>query len=183
MLHANFRPFPVLKTERCLLRQTVQEDAPEILVLRSDKTIMQYLDKEPLTSIAEAQIFIAGIELSLNNATGISWGICLHRDHRLIGNVGLWRLIKEHYRAEIGYVLHPGFWNKGIMSEVLKEVIRYGFESLGLHSIEANVNPKNKASIGLLEKHGFIREAYFKENYYFKGTFLDSVIYSLIAPK
>ena len=69
------------------------------------------------------------------------------------------------------------------MSEVLDTIIDYGFTKIGLHSIEANVNPENQASIRLLEKHGFAREAYFRENYYFNGNFLDSAIYSLIKPK
>jgi len=144
---------------------------------------MRYLDQHPMNSLEEARIFIAGIEENLRNNRGITWGISFHDNPRLIGKVGFWRLIKEHYRAEIGYTLHPGLWNKGIMSEVLSEVIRYGFEKLGLHSIEANVNPNNAGSIRLLRKQGFVREAYFKENYYFNGAFLDSEIYSLLAPK
>ena len=87
---------------------------------------------------------------------------------------------KEHYRAEIGYLLHPDYQQKGIMDEALKAVIKYGFETMQLHSIEANVNPANAASMKLLEKNGFVKEAYFKENYFYNGQFLDSVIYSLL---
>ncbi len=52
---------------------------------------------------------------------------------------------------------------------------------MNLHSIEANVNPGNTASIKLLEKNNFTREAYFKENYFYDGKFLDTAIYSLLA--
>ncbi|MDO8550886.1 MAG: GNAT family protein [Ignavibacteria bacterium] len=51
-----------------------------------------------------------------------------------------------------------------------------------LHSIEGTVNPNNLPSIKLLEKNNFIREAYFKENFYYNGKFLDTAIYSLINP-
>jgi ribosomal-protein-alanine N-acetyltransferase len=51
---------------------------------------------------------------------------------------------------------------------------------MNLHSIEANINPENIASRKLLEKTGFVREAYFKENYFFNGKFIDSEIYSLL---
>lgn len=183
MLSVNFHPFPVLQTERCLLRQLKAEDAEEILVLRSDETIIKYLDREPATSIDEAKDFITKTDESLFANTGISWAVCFHNNSKLIGTVGLWRLIKEHYRAEIGYVLHSRFWKQGIMNEVLKEMVRYGFQQMGLHSLEANVNPQNMASIKLLEKQGFVREAYFKENFYYNGAFLDSAVYSLIAPK
>jgi ribosomal-protein-alanine N-acetyltransferase len=66
------------------------------------------------------------------------------------------------------------------MNEAMTAVINYGFDDLKLHSIEANVNPGNASSIRLLERSGFIREAYHRENYYYNGHFLDSAIYSLV---
>jgi ribosomal-protein-alanine N-acetyltransferase len=71
---------------------------------------------------------------------------------------------------------------KGIMQEALSAVLNYGFELLKLHSVEANVNPNNVSSIKLLERNGFVREAYFKENYYYNNQFLDTAIYSLLTP-
>jgi ribosomal-protein-alanine N-acetyltransferase len=59
-------------------------------------------------------------------------------------------------------------------------VLYYGFEFMKLHSVEANVNPDNTPSIKLLERNNFSREAYFKENYFYDGKFLDTVIYSLL---
>lgn len=64
----------------------------------------------------------------------------------------------------------------------MKSVLDYGFKQLNLHSVEANINKMNNASRNLLEKFGFVKEAHFKENFYFNGTYLDSVIYSLINP-
>ena len=64
----------------------------------------------------------------------------------------------------------------------MKVVLDYGFNTLKIHSLEANVNPGNAASIKLLERNGFVREAYYRENYYYNGHFLDSAIYSLINP-
>jgi ribosomal-protein-alanine N-acetyltransferase len=60
--------------------------------------------------------------------------------------------------------------------------LKYGFNTVGLHSIEANIAPENIASARLLEKAGFVREAYFRENLFFNGRFLDTVIYSILAP-
>jgi len=78
--------------------------------------------------------------------------------------------------------LHFDLQRKGIMQEALIKILDHGFNIMRLHSVEANVNPNNLASIKFLEKNDFIREAYFKENYYFNGRFLDSAIYSLINP-
>jgi len=66
------------------------------------------------------------------------------------------------------------------MMEAIAEVIRYGFKEMNLHSLEGQVTPKNIPSIKILERNGFVREAYFKENYNWQGKFIDTAVYSLI---
>ncbi len=81
-------------------------------------------------------------------------------------------------------MLHSDHWRKGIMKEALMAVIPYGFLEMNLHSIEARINPGNDASDAILRSVGFVREAYFKEDYFFNGKFLDTAIYSLLqSPK
>jgi [ribosomal protein S5]-alanine N-acetyltransferase len=179
MLCPNFSPFPEIQTERLLLRRMTTNDAEEILYLRSNDDVMKYIDRERTKSIEDAKSFLDKIEASLDSNNGIMWGITLKENPRkLIGNIGYWRLIKENYRAEVGYMLHPSFWKKGIMKEALLSVIDFAFNEMNLHSIEANINPGNTASATLLESTGFIKEAYFKEDFFFNGAFHDTIIYS-----
>lgn len=182
MLEVNFSPFPVIKTKRLLLRCIEMKDAPELLFLRGSDKTMQYIDREKLINVEEAEALIQKILDSLETNEGIMWCITLlDKPETLIGTIGHWRLIKQHYRAEVGYMLHPDHWNKGIMKEALLAVIDYGFNVMKLHSIEAHINPANVSSAALLERCGFIREAYFKEDFFFKGAFIDSAIYSLLV--
>ena len=179
MLCPNFSPFPEIQTERLLLRRMTTNDAEEILYLRSNDDVMKYIDRERTKSIEDAKSFLDKIDASLNSNNGIMWGISLKENPgKLIGNIGYWRLIKEHFRAEVGYMLHPSFWKKGIMKEALLRVIDFAFDEMNLHSIEANINPGNAASAMLLESTGFIKEAYFKEDFFFNGAFHDTIIYS-----
>ena len=68
--------------------------------------------------------FIQKVETALIQNEGIAWVICeINKPKRVIGHIGIWRLIKEHYRGEIGYLLHTDFQGKGIMSEALKAAI------------------------------------------------------------
>ncbi len=181
MLQPDFSPFPEIKTARLLLRKITKKDAPEILKLRSDENVMRYIDKEKTTTITQAEEFINGVIQSLNINAGITWAITLKEEPDiLIGTIGYWRLIKEHYRAEIGYMLNPEYWKKGIMKEALLKVIDIGFNELKLHSIEAHINPANVASARILTSSGFVQEAYFKEDFFFNGTFGDTAIYSRI---
>lgn len=182
MLHIELNPFTELQTDRLTLRELRESDAPEMLFLRSDDLVIKYLDREKTTTLEDARAVILDAKESVKQNDGIMWGICLRSADFLIGTIGHWRFIKEHHRSEIGYTLHPDFWGQGLMHEAMEAVINYGFQNLNLHSVEANVNPNNQSSIRLLEKSGFVKEAHFKENYYFRGRFLDSAIYSLLRP-
>lgn len=181
MLQLNFSPFPELRTERLLLRRMEKTDSQQMFFLRSDDRVMQYIGREKTRSPEEAENFIEKINASVDANETIMWAIAMATDpDTMIGTICYWRIQPEHFRAEVGYVLHPSFWNRGIMQETLREVIEYGFETIGLHSIEGHINPENIASGKVLEKTGFIREAYFKENYFFRGKFHDSAVYSLL---
>lgn len=183
MMEPNYTPFPELQTERILLRRFILADAPELFYLRSDATILQYLGKDAAADIKEIEGFITRFNNDIDNNESILWAMVLKEDPaKVIGNICYWRLLKEHYRAEIGYTLAPAFWRKGIMKETILEVLDYGFNTMGLHSVEARINPDNIASAALLQSTGFIREGYFKEDFFRRGKFEDTAVYSLLKP-
>ena len=181
MLHLNFNPFPELFTPRLMLRRIDKEDRYSFFNLRSNKKAIEFIDRPLAKTVEDADELIRRINESLKNNDGITWAIALKDERKLIGTIGYWRILKEHFRAEIGYMLLPDFQRKGIMQEAISEILKYGFKTMKLHSIEANVNPANTASMKLLEKNNFIREGYFKESFYHNGKFLDSTIYSLLT--
>ena len=183
MFAVNFNPFPAINTEKLLLRQVEKSDVNEIFFLRSDKKVLEYLDRAPAANIQEAASWIEKINELEKNNNAVTWAITLKPDDTLIGTLGFWNITKEHYRAEIGYTLHPNHQGKGIMQEAMLAVLNYGFKIMKLHSIEGNVNPNNLSSIKILERNNFTREGFFKENYFYDGKFLDSAIYSLISPE
>ena len=149
----------------------------------SDKRVLQFLAREPASSIEEASLFIKKINELENNDEGINWGIKLNNDEKLVGTICYWNITKQHYRAEMGYVLHPDHQGKGIMQEAMSEVLQYGSTVMKLHSVEARVDPENTASIKLLERSNFIREGLFKEDYFYNRKFLETAVYSLILNK
>jgi len=155
-------------------------DAPAMYALRSNTEVMKHIGRHLATSIEDAiKLIQTNLDLFANNE-GIAWAITLKDDDTLVGTIGFWRMLKEHYRTEIGYLLHPGLHGKGIMQEAIQLAVDYIFANTELHSIEANVDPANIASRRVLEKCGFVQEAYFRENFFWNGQFLDSVIYSLV---
>lgn len=181
MLYFNFDPFPIIITERLKLRAINLADAKEIFTLRSDAEVLKYLDRPAAKSLEEAIEFAQKNIDQVQANEGISWAITLKEIPGLIGTIGFWKIDKEHHRSEIGYMLLTAHQQKGYMQEAITAVLQYGFKTMQLHSVEANVNPENEASKKLLLKNNFVQEAYFKENYYFNGKFLDSAIFSLLA--
>jgi len=180
MLQFNFSPFPTLHSNRLSFRQINNDDIAEIFFLRSDERAMEFLDSAPAKDFKDALGYIKRANASVEKNEGITWGITLKGEDKIIGYIGFWNLQAAHFRIEIGYILHPNYWRQGLMSEALQTIIDYAFCKTDLHSIEANVSVDNKASMALLEKNGFIKEAHFKENYFYNGEFLDSIIYSLV---
>ena len=182
MLQVSFTPFPELSTQRVQLRRVETSDVNEMFFLRSNDEVLKYICREPAASTEEVIRFIEGIHEYIAKGESILWGISLKDDHTLIGTICLWNIQRQHYRAEIGYLLHPDHQGKGIMKEVIPHVISYGFNVMNLHSIAAQVSPENEPSIRLLEGNGFKREGYYKEDFCFRGQFMDTAVYSLLTP-
>lgn len=151
----NFSPFPVLKTERLILRQLVSTDANEIFALRSNDSVNKYLDRKPSGSIDEAKAFIRMINENIQRNDCIYWAITMHSSEQLIGTICLFQFSDDDLKAEIGYELLPDYHGKGIMQEAISEVADFGMQHIGLHAIEAYTHCENAASTRVLEKAGF----------------------------
>lgn len=181
MLTLNFNPFPTITTGRLVLRQLADTDAPGIFILRSDKRVLEFIDIVPANNIEDALAFIHKINKYIAGNECVYWGIASKEDDKLIGTICMWNILKEHYRAEVGFALLPDQQGKGLMSEALAALLNYAFSEMKLHSIEGRVHPGNAASIKLMERNKFVREAYFKEDYFVNGKFGDTAVYSLLS--
>jgi [ribosomal protein S5]-alanine N-acetyltransferase len=180
MLTINFHPFKNLETERLLLRRVVSSDVEEVFELRSNPETMKFIPRPLATTREEALAHIAMIEDKIVNNEGINWAISVKGSAKLVGIIGHYRIKPEHFRCEVGYMILPQFNGQGIATEAIKAVLTYGFDDLQMHSIEAVIDPGNFASERVLQKNGFVKEAHLIENEFYNGTFLDTVIYSIL---
>jgi [ribosomal protein S5]-alanine N-acetyltransferase len=183
MLQPNFHPFPVLQTPRLVLRRITLQDAEALYEMRRDKEMMQHIARPLASCIEDVHRLIEVMETGTVGNNTISWAITLQTEDKLIGTIGFVRMKKEDFRGEIGYMLAGVHQGKGLMSEAVQAVVQYGFTITGFHSIEAVIAPQNTASARVLQKAGFVQEALFRENLFFEGKFLDSAVYSLLAPQ
>ncbi len=180
MLNINFNPFPVLETEKLILRRLNNDDVNEVLELRGNAETMKFIPRPLAKTTDDALAHIKTINDKIESNEGINWAICLKDNPKFIGLLGLYKIYKENFRAEIGYMILPDFNNRGIVSEAILAVNNYGFDVMNLHSIEAVIDPENFASEKVLIKNGFVKEAHLIENEFAESKFWDTVIYSLL---
>lgn len=172
--------FPQLETERFILRKLTPADAGDLFHYFSNDEVTRYYDLESFVELRQAEELIFAWNSRYLEKKGFRWAITVKPDNKVIGTCGYHNWSREHFKSEIGYELNPAYWGQGVMSEVLQEVLRFGFEDLGLNRIEAFIDPDNIRSRYLLEKTGFYEEGYLKQCFYEKGQFADAVLFALL---
>jgi len=165
-------PFPVLTTERLLLRRVTQEDSEAVLAGYSDRRVYQFMSVA-YHNIEEIKVQLDWYESLLSDQSGIWWGICLKESGQMIGNGGFHDWHHQHRKAELGYWLMPEFQGRGLASEAIIAMTNYGFERMYLHRIEAEVETENKASSALLRKMDFTLEGIKKGCEFINERFID----------
>jgi RimJ/RimL family protein N-acetyltransferase len=174
---------PLLETPRLRLRTIETDDVPALYAVFSDPRVMRYWSSAPMQEIAEAAALQADIAAMMRDDTLYQWGVEPLDASGLIGTVTLYRIDAAHRRGEIGFALGSAHWGRGYASEALGAVVAHAFDERGLHRLEADVDPRNAASLGVLGKLGFVREGLARERYQLYGELQDSVLLGLLAPE
>ena len=174
---------PTIEAPRVTLRRISEQDVDAFYAIFSDAEVMRYWSTPPLTDRDVAAKLIKEIDDDWQRRALLKWGLALRADGRLIGSVTLFNLDLNHRRSEIGYALARDHWGRGYMNEALMAVLKFAFEELDLHRIEADVDPRNAASIKTLERLGFQREGYLRERWQVSGEIQDAYFYGLLRPE
>jgi len=174
--------YPVLDTPRLRLRPLADADVPPLFALFNDSEAMRYWARPAMTDVAEVEALLREIRSHSERATLFQWGIARREDDRVIGTCTLFRINQEHRRAEIGYIVRRDLWGQGLATEALTALLNHAFGTMRLHRLEADIDPRNAASIRLVERLGFVREGRLRERFFVADEIQDSLIYGLLAP-
>lgn len=155
MLETNFTPFPVLTTDRLVLRQLETSDDADIFSHRADDKVNTYLEDFRHSSIEQTKVFIDRVQKEIANGKTILWVITKKGNNKFLGTVCLWNISRDECKAETGYTLDPKFHRMGYMNEALVKIIDFGFNKMKLKTIEAYTHESNEASIKLLVRNKF----------------------------
>ncbi|MGR6128220.1 GNAT family N-acetyltransferase [Paenibacillus sp. SER-28] len=171
--------FPVITTERLILRKMVATDSKDMLEYFSDEQVMKFYGLSPFESEQDALDEISWYDQIFETDQGIRWAIQTN-EGKIIGSCGFHNWDQRHHRAEMGYELSRVYWGQGLMSEVLAAVIDYGFNTLSLNRIQALVEPENAQSLRLLEKAGFRQEGLLSQYEFTLGKYDDLYMCALV---
>lgn len=173
--------FPVIKTQRLILRPLSNDDSESLLKIFSDPEVMKYWNTPPWTKIEDALAFINSSQESMQSEESLVLGVHLKQTGELLGKCLLFNYARESRRAEIGFGLSRSCWGKGFIGEAGEALIQYGFNTLGLRRIEAEIDPENLSSAKALEKLGFKKEGHLRQRWEINGVVSDSALYGRLA--
>lgn len=171
---------PTISAERVCLRWLEQRDVNALFAIFSDPEVMRYWSSPCLTSREEAARLLDDIHECFKSRTLFQWGVARKPDDLIIGTCTLAQVDATNRRAELGFALGSSHWRKGYMNEALRALLRFAFGELNLRRLEADVDPRNTASIRTVERLGFQREGYLRERWLVNGEVQDAVLFGLL---
>lgn len=172
--------YPILETDRLILRQLKITDAEDLFEYFSLDEVMEYYDLETFKTLEDAQNLIQHFNKEFEEGKGFRWALELESEKKVIGTCGYHNWHKEHFKAELGYELNPKYWRRSFMKEAILPILVFGFEHMGLHRIEAFIDPANVSSEKLLRSLYFSEEGIMRDFFFEKGKFVDAKIFGLI---
>jgi len=176
----DWKQLPTLITDRICLRPVSPADIDALFKIFSDPEVIRYWAAPALKSRDAATDLVNEIHDRFKRHEMLKWGLALRETNLLIGTTTLFNLNLQNERAEIGYGLARDYWGHGYMCEALRALLQYAFEVLNLHRLEADVDPRNSASIRTLERLGFKREGYLRERWHINNEIQDTVFFGLL---
>jgi len=172
---------PVLRGAWVHLRKPRTADAPDVLRVFGDPDNVRYWSHGPMTDLAEAERYVASIHDGWRDRSLFQWAVTLPPDDTLVGTVTLAGWMPDHRRAEIGFILRRDLHGQGLARDAVDAVLAFADGPMGLHRVEADVDPDNAASLALLARLGFEQEGYARQRWFTYGTWKDSVLLARLA--
>lgn len=166
-----FSKMPTLETERLILRKMRPSDRSDMFEYACLDDVTRYLLWKPHSDDEYTLQYLRYIESRYKSGSFYDWAIVLKDSGKMIGTCGFTRFDHEADCAEIGYVINPKYRGTGIAAEAAREVVRFGFERLALHRIEARFMYGNEASLRVMQKLGMKFEGYHRDAMLVKGAY------------
>ena len=170
----------VLHTDRLILRPLRPGDAADIFAMYSAPEVVRYWTGAAWTDPTRAEEYIATAAQDVAAGTAVRLGMEVKASGVCVGQVSLFHFDVQNRRCDLGYALNRAHWRHGYIGEALHAALAFGFGSLGLHRVEADIDPRNAASLRTVERLGFQREGLLRERWLVGDEVCDTALYGLL---
>ena len=160
----------IVRTARLVMRRAEVRDLGAMHAILSNPVAMRYWSTLPHKPLGESREWLKAMMASPETESD---DFVVTLEGRVIGKAGFWRL------PEIGYIFHPDHWGQGLARECLSAIIARAFQRSAMDAINADVDPRNQASLGLLGKLGFVETGRKQATWLIGDEWCDSVYLEL----
>ena len=171
---------PILETERLILRKVIFEDVEDMYLYGSDEEVAKYVTWDRHKTLADTKSYIELILNKYQNKQVAPWGIEYKKNGKLIGTIDFVWWQPNHKIAEIGYVLSKQYWGKGLTTEAVEALLKFGFNHMELTRIQARCFVENIGSSKVMEKSGMLFEGIIRSGLFVKGKHQDLKMYAIL---
>ena len=170
-----------IETDRCILRRIRPEDCEAMYENWARyEEVCRYFPFHPVSGLAEYREKVEKWVSSYDSGSYFHWVVVWKETGEPVGTINLGNVDGSCMMADTCYMLSPRLWNIGVMTEVLRAVLRYAFCEIGLNRVQAEVFRGNDASAKVLEKCGMKYEGTSRQKYFKDGVFIDAAQYAII---
>ena len=162
------------------IRQLTKEDSSKLFNLYSDTEVQRYTDIEILKNLSDTQKLINAWNKEADEQNLIFLGVFSRATKDFLGTITLFNIDHKHSFASLGFQLVKDYWGRGIMNECLNYFIKFAFEELNFHRIEAQTYNGNEKSIKVLTRLGFSKEGELRQNFLIENKYENSYLYSIL---
>lgn len=182
MLGAVLQPAYPIRTARLHLRPFEPGDLDDLHAYESRPDVARYLlwDARDRSQSAQSLELKTGQRAITAEGQSLVLAAAEGGTGRVIGEVSLHWLSREHQQGEIGFTFNPAFHGRGLATEAAQVALTLGFGGLGLHRIIGRCDARNGPSARLMERLGMRREAHFVHDEIFKGEWGDEFVYAML---
>jgi ribosomal-protein-alanine N-acetyltransferase len=170
-----------IETKRLVLREYRMEDWEAVHEYSSDADVARYMVWGPNTQ-EQTREFVERVVSyqSQDPRTHFELVVELKETGKLVGGIGIRIKDQRTGSADVGYCYHRSVWGKGYGTEAVQAMLKFGFDSLGMHRIWATCAVENKGSAAIMIKNGMQQEGHFRKDQMIKGEWRDTLLYAIL---
>lgn len=155
-------PWKILETERCILRESTEEDVEAFYNIYAEPSITKYMENLYESKVSERAYIREYIEKVYTYYEFGIWTVLLKETGEIIGRAGL--SVREGYELpELGYIIGVPWQGRGLAKEVCRGILQYAWEEFGFHKVQALIQKENEASIKLIQALNFVKQEVIQE--------------------